>query len=140
MRFIDLIKHTVRYKKMSISYEYHANNGYIHTKVTDNITLQEVLSYVESILEDTRIDKPFYELVDFSETKNFDFGYYQTDQLYDKLVLLKKNKKHLGTCFIPSITVTIGMSNIFKVVGEDKGMNIQIFSNLDEALEYIKNA
>lgn len=124
---------------MSIRYEYHANNGYIHTKVTNTITLQEVLSYVDTILEDTRIDKPFYELVDFSETKSFDFGYYQSDQLYNKLVLLKKHKKHLGTCFITSIELTKGMSNIFKVVGEDKGMNIQTFSNMDEALEYIKN-
>ncbi len=124
---------------MSISYEYHANNGYIHTKVTDKITLQEVLSYVDTILEDTRIDKPFYEIVDFSETKKFDFGYFQSDQLYDKLVLLKKHKKYLGTCFIPFADLTKGMSNIFKVVGEDKGINIQTFSNLDEALEYIKN-
>ncbi len=124
---------------MSISYEYHANNGYIHTKVTDKITLQEVLSYVDTILEDTRIDKPFYELVDFSETKNFDFGYFQSDQLYNKLVLLKKHKKHLGTCFVPFTELTKGKSNIFKVVGVDKGMNIQIFSNMDEALEYIEN-
>ncbi len=125
---------------MSISYEYYPDNRYIHAKVTDVITLQEVLSYVDLILEDTRIDKPFYEIVDFSETKNFDFGYFQSDQLYDKLVLLKKHKKHLGTCFIPMTDLTKGMSNIFKVVGEDKGMDIQIFSNMDEALEYIKNS
>jgi len=128
-----------RYKKMSISYEYHTSNSYIHTKVTDEITLQEVLSYVDTILEDTRIDKPFYELVDFTDIKNFDFGYYQSDQLYNKLALLKKHKKHLGTCFVASKNLTKGMSNMFKVVGEDKGMHIQIFSNMDEALKYIKN-
>ncbi len=124
---------------MSINYEYYPNNRYIHAKVTDVITLQEVLSYIDLILEDTRIDKPFYEVVDFSETKNFDFGYFQSDQLYNKLVLLKKHKKLLGTCFITFTELTKGKSNIFKVVGEDKGMNIQIFSNMDDALEYIKN-
>ena len=125
---------------MSISYEYYPNKGYILTRVTDVITLQEVLSYVDLILLDTRIDKPFYELVDFSETKNFDFGYYESDQLFDKLVLLKEQKKHLGTIFVPFKELTKGMSNIFQVVGKDKGMNIQVFSSMDEALDYIKNA
>lgn len=124
---------------MSISYEYHANNGYIHTKVSDVITLQEVLSYVDTIIEDTRIDKPFYELVDFYGIKSFDFGYYQSDQLYNKLILLKTKKKHLGTCFVASKDLDKGMTNIFRVTGENKGMNIQVFDNMDDALEYIKN-
>lgn len=123
---------------MSISYEYYENNGFILTKVTDVITLQEVLSYVDSILEDNRIEKPFYELVDFSGVERFDFGYYQSDQLYNKVVLLKKYKKHLGTCFVASKDLAKGMSNVFKVTGENKGMNIQIFNNMNDALEYIK--
>ena len=122
---------------MSISYEYYPNNRYIHTKVTDVITLQEVLSYVDSILEDSRIDEPFFELVDFAEIDKFDFAYYQSDQLYNKLVLLKKYKEHLGTCFVASKNLAKGMSNMFKVIGEDKGMNIQIFDRMDDALNYI---
>jgi len=124
---------------MSINYEYHVNNGYIHTKVTDVITLKEVLSYFDTIIEDARIDKPFYELVDFSEINNFDFGYYQTDQLYNKLAQLKEHKNLLGQCFVASKDLAKGMSNIFSVVGESKGMNIKIFNNMNDALDYIKN-
>lgn len=125
---------------MNINYDYYPDKGYIHTKVVDVITLAEVLSYVDEILADTRIDKPFYELVDFSEIKDFDFGYYQSDQLYNKLVLLKQQKQHMGTCFVASNDLTKGMSNIFKVVGQDKGMNIQIFANMDDALAYIEKS
>ena len=125
---------------MSISYEYYPDDGYIHTKVTDVITLQEVLAYVDLILKDNRIGQPFYELVDFAEIDKFDFGYYQSEQLYSKLVLLKNQKNHLGTCFVAYKDLTKGMANIFKVKGEGKGMNIQIFNKIDDALEYIKNA
>lgn len=107
--------------------------------MTNIITLQEVLSYVDDILEDNEIDKPFYELVDFEDIDDFDFGYYQSDQLYNKLMLLKKHKKHLGTCFVAAKDIAKGMSNIFKVTGEDKGMNIQVFDNMDDALKYIEN-
>jgi len=124
---------------MSISYEYKKDDQYILTKVTKTITLPEVLSYVDSILADNRIKNPFYEIVDFADIDSFDFGYYQSDELYDKLVLLKKQKNHLGTCFIVTNDIARGMSNIFKVIGEDKGMNINIFNSMDEALQHIKN-
>ena len=55
---------------MSISYDYYPQDGYIHTKVTKLITLPEVLSYVDEILDDNRIDKPFYELVDLAYIKS----------------------------------------------------------------------
>jgi len=127
---------------MSISYEYYKDGGYILTKVTNIITLPEVLTYVDTILEDNRINNPFYEIVDFAEVENFEFGYYQSDSLYNKLVLLKERKNHLGTFFIASKNIAIGMSNIFRVIGEDKGMNIQTVNDMNEALQIIeiKNA
>ena len=124
---------------MSISYEYNPDSGYVLARVTKLITLQEVISYVDSILEDNKINKPFYELVDFADIDDFDFGYYQSDQLYNKLILLKEHKQHLGTCFVASKDIAKGMSNIFKVAGEQRGMNIQIFNKMDDALKYIKN-
>jgi len=130
---------------MSISYKYFSDGGYILTTVSDIISLPEVLSYIDTILEyidtileDSRINTPFYEIVDFAEVETFDFGYYQSGTLYDKLVLLKERKNHLGTIFIASKDLTIGMSNIFRITGEDKGMNIQIVNNFDEALQLIK--
>lgn len=124
---------------MSISYQYHKELRYILTKVTKVITLAEVLSYVDSILEDESINAPFYEVVDFVGIKSFDFGYHESHQLYEKLILLKKHKKHMGTCFIASKDLVKGMTNIFKVLGEEKGMNIKTFENMGEVLEYIKN-
>jgi len=75
---------------MSISYTYNKDAQYIHTKVTETITLPEVLDYVDTILENNDIASPFYEIVDFENIESFDFGYYQADTLYNKLVLLKK--------------------------------------------------
>jgi len=124
---------------MSISYDYYKEGGYILVKVTDKITLPEVLSFIDSVLKNDKINEPFYEVVDFSKIKSFDFGYSESDLLYDKLKLLVKYKNHLGTCFIASKDIAKGMSNIFRVIGEDKGMNIQIFKAMDEALQYIKN-
>ncbi|MCW8934564.1 MAG: hypothetical protein OQK98_07550 [Gammaproteobacteria bacterium] len=124
---------------MSISYEYNSNHGYIHTKVTNTVTVKEVLSYIDSVLEDNRINKPFYELVDFSETDNFDFGYYQSEQISNKLAQLTKHKKLQGTCFVATKDIAKGMSNIFRVKNENKGIDMQIFNNINDALVYIKN-
>jgi len=124
---------------MGISYSYYKEEGYILVKVTDRITLPEVLSFFESVLTDNNIKDPFYELVDFTEVESFDFGYSESNQMLDRKISLVKHKNHLGTCFIASKNIAKGMSNIFKVVGEDKGMNIQVFRTFDEAIQYIKS-
>jgi len=123
---------------MSIGYEYCPTEGYILSKVTKVLSLFEVLAYMDSIIDDDRINQPFYELVDFSEIDKFDFGYYQSDQIYGKLKLLQTHKKYLGTCFVASHDLAKAMSNVFKVQGETNGMNMEVFNSVDDAAEYIK--
>jgi len=123
---------------MSISYTYNKNAHFVHTEVTDVITLPEVLAYVDKLLVDDNISSPFYEIVDFKNIQSFDFGYYQADELYNKLALLTEAKQHMGTCFIAHNEITAGMANIFSIVGKDKNMNIQIFKTLDQALKYVE--
>lgn len=122
---------------MSIQYQYNKSGNYVLTSVTGIVTVDQVAEYVDAILSDERIKTPFYEIVDFAEVENFDFGYYQSDDLIDLIVKLKNEKQYLGSCLVANKDVTKGMSNIFKVIGEDKNLNVKVFSTLNEAMDYV---
>lgn len=123
---------------MSISYKYNKDENYILVKATDRITLPEMLDFIEAVLNDQKIKAPFYEIVDFAEIRSFDFGYSGTLQFYEKLQLLVKHKNHLGTCFIANKKIALGMVNMFKIVGEEKGVNVTIFNEMNQALDFIR--
>jgi len=119
---------------MAINYRYYKDKHYLLSKVEGQLTLAEVLSYFDKIINDTEIDSPFFEIVDFSNISKFDFGYYETNQLMAKLNHLKSINNYQGPLLIADNNYLLGMTNIFKTVGEDKDININIVKSLDEAI------
>jgi hypothetical protein len=124
---------------MSIQYQYNKPGNYVITTVTGTVSVDQVAEYVNDILSDDSIKTGFYEIVDFTGVKDFDFGYYQSDKLINLIAKLKNEKQYQGSCLVADKDLTKGMSNIFKVVGEDKKLSITIFSTLDEAIDYVSS-
>ena len=109
---------------MTIKYTYDKNNRYIDTVVTEIVSIHQVSDYIDEIINNENINDSFYELVDFTNINKFDFGYYQTSELVDLFIKLQKHKKYLGTFIIVNSKFTIGMSNIFSVVWDEKGLTL----------------
>ena len=123
---------------MTINYQYYKDNGYLHSIVDNKVTLTDALAYIDKIINDQLINEPFFEIVDFSNTTNFDFGYYQSDKLILKLKELKSLNNYQGSLLIVASDYLRGMANIFQVIGEDEGINVKTFVSLDEALNFVK--
>ncbi len=123
---------------MTINYKYHKNNGYLHCKVDDKVTLTDVLAYFDKIINDKYINEPFFEIVDFTDTTNFDFGYYQSDQLMLKIMQLKSLNNYQGSLLITDRDYLCGMGNIFQVKGESREINVKAVASLEEAINFVK--
>jgi len=118
---------------MTIKYYYHTKQRYILTKVSGITTLNETLEHFNNLIEDPLLNDQFVEIVDFSETINFDFGYYQTGQLADKVKQLSDLKNYLGSILIADKDFIRGMAHMFKVVAEDRLLNFKIANDCEEA-------
>ena len=124
---------------MVIESKYDASQQLVLTRIVGNISLTEILSYQDELINNVLLNKPFIEIIDLSETTTFDFGYKQTKQMIDKLAQLTSMGNYKGTSFIASRDYTRGMSNIFKMVGEVSSINIKIFTCLEDALTDVNN-
>ena len=122
---------------MTINYTYNKPDNYILTRVTNTASVEQVKQYIKSIISDPKITQPFYEVVDFTEIKNYDFGYFQSEAIIALLIKLKNSKPYLGSCLVVSNDVSKGMSNIFRVIGEEKKIDIRIFNSITESVDYI---
>ena len=124
-----------------LEYTYYPDTSCIITKITGYVKLDEVYSYIDRVIEDDKIDKPFYEIVDFSNIENFDFGYYESNNFITKLKDMKDQKGCKGSILIADNDLTQGMSNMFQSIGECKGVKVYIVHSLDEAMDnVVKNA
>ena len=119
---------------MTIKYKFNPEQHYVLTKATGQIGLTDILGYIDKLISDPLLNKPFLEIVDFSETNDFDFGYYQTKWLIDKLKHLESLNNYQGTILIADRAFIHGMAHMFKVVGNGNAINIKIVRNLEEAL------
>ena len=124
---------------MSISYTYDADKSHIITKVSGVVTTKETLEYMDRINADPRISKPFYEIVDFADTDNFDFGYFESNQLIEKLAKLREDKGYMGTILIADRDLIQGMSNMFQSIGECHNVPITVVHSFQEAEDMISN-
>ncbi len=50
---------------MPITYQYEIDSKIVRAKATGLVTTKEILDYVTNIIEDTKIEKGFVEIVDF---------------------------------------------------------------------------
>ena len=120
-----------------LKYRYHRNEGYLLCQVYDEVLLDDVFEYLECVIADQTIDRQYFEIVDFSKADGFDFGYYRSGRLMDKLKQLQQRKQCLGSCLIVSNKLILEMVNMFGAVGRSRGLNIFVFETIDEAFKHI---
>ncbi len=118
---------------MAIKYEFNPEQHYVLTKAIGHIELTDILDYIDKLISDPLLNKPYVEIVDFSEINDFNFGYYESKWLIDKLKHLESLNNYQGTILIADRAFTHGMTNMFKVIGDGKAINIKIVSNLEDA-------
>ncbi len=122
---------------MTVSYEYHRSRGCLIVKPPVRISLAAALSYFEAVIHDREIDRPFFEVVDFTYTEELEFGYMQSRRIFSKIKQLKSHNIYLGLMLIATSDYTRGMANIYRVVGESSGIRVDIVATLDEALALV---
>jgi hypothetical protein len=123
---------------MALSYEYDGSLSAVITKASDCITVDEALEYFDSICKDTDIDGPFVEIVNFTSTDYFDFGYLESNIILNKIAEMKTEKEYLGSVLIADDQLTQGMSNMFRSIGECRGLEIVVVSTFEEAEKAVK--
>ncbi|MCH7671268.1 MAG: hypothetical protein IIB72_03795 [Proteobacteria bacterium] len=123
--------------KMLFDSKYYEDKGYMLTIPPQILLLTDVLAHFDRITNDPSIQKPFFEIVDFSNTKEIDFGYEDAKKLMGKIVELKRHDKYQGSLLIANTDYIRGMTNIYRVVGESAKINIVQVTSLDRALDIV---
>ncbi len=96
--------------------------------------MEEVIDYIRDLEADDDFNQPFYEIVDFTEVKALDFGYYESNGLFGKYKALAISKGYLGTIFVTGTVYGQAVSKMFKTAGHFKGINIRVVQTLEEAV------
>ena len=96
-------------------------------------TLEDVRNYIAEITRDPDLDEPFFEIVDFTQVKNLEFGYYQSEEMMNQYLTLAENKGYIGTIFITGSEYGQGVANMFTAAGTFKGLDLRVVSSLEEA-------
>ncbi|NKB35508.1 MAG: hypothetical protein GKR91_20600 [Pseudomonadales bacterium] len=122
---------------MKVSYTYHPDQHHFLTKVLGTIELQDVLTHFDTLIADDSITEPCFEIVDLGEAKNFDFGYYQSDSIMSRIKQFKQHRPYLGSFLIAHSDYFRGIGNMFHVVGEQMGIQIDIAESLEDALSKV---
>jgi hypothetical protein len=119
---------------MPVSFTKNIQKHYVLCRMLDEGTMDEVLDYIHDLEVDDDFNKPFYEIVDFTDVKVLDFGYYESNRLLGKYKALALNKGYLGTIFVTGNVYGQAISKMFKTAGHFKGINIRVVQRLDEAV------
>jgi len=121
---------------MNIEYCYHEERGYLLCTPKGVVTLDDVKVYVQTLCNDNTINAPFIEVVDFTQTKEFDFGYFEAKELIELFEALKSSKGYKGSCLVVQEDITKSMSNLISGAGRDLGVVIKTFKTVEDACKY----
>lgn len=122
---------------MTIEYQFHSSEHCLMCTVSGEIRLEEIFDYVDQVIDDQSVVGEFFEIVEFSQVDSFDFGYYRSEEVMAKLVQLSKCKDYLGSCLVAEKDLTRGMTNIFRVMGENTGLKILVFTSVAKARKHV---
>ena len=69
---------------MSIEYRFHGSEHCLMCTASGEIHLDEILDYVDRVIDDQSVVGEFFEIVDFTQVKDFDFGFYPSREIMAK--------------------------------------------------------
>lgn len=121
---------------MKIAYQYYKNEGYVISRPSGILTLQDVKDYAEALTKDESITQAFMEVVDFEGVEGFDFGYFEAEELVAPFKNLKALKGYQGSCLVVKKHFTKSMSNILRNASKDVGVVIRTFGTVEDACRY----
>ena len=81
---------------MKIEYQYFAENGFLISKPTGTITLKDLQNYTDELYNDKAIKSPFMEIVDLEHIDDFDFGYFEAEEVI--VVIERPKENELSAC------------------------------------------
>ncbi len=126
---------------MPITYHYESEPGIIRSKATDVITAEDLFHYFTSVIEDTKIEKSFIEIVDFEFIKDLVIAYSELNLLpniWDKY--LKKGCKKV-LIYAPT-NLSYGTSRMMRTIAtmahDDTEELFQVFRSKDELENKLK--
>ena len=94
---------------MPIVYEYHKQDHTVQARVSGCLELDEVINYMNSLMNDPSVPSGFLEVVDFDEVTRFGFETSKIRIILDLYLKLKKSNQSIGTLFIASNPVAYGI-------------------------------
>lgn len=109
-----------------VKYEYNPETNTIHVRPEGVLTLEDVYSYFERLLEDTRIQPGATERVYFQGLEDMRFDYKGTAQIVEKYADIKKRHKIGQTVFCVDSDMTYGMARMFQTIFEIKNHEVCI--------------
>ena len=116
-----------------MDYQTHLEEGYIYCRMQRIGHIDEVLQYIGNLFADESLNKPFYEIVDFSDSEIVDFGYYDLNRMQPEYIALSEIKPYLGSIFVVKNDYSKGLANMFKSVGDFRGVEIHVVDSLKAA-------
>ncbi len=102
------------------------------------VTLDDVVTFLQEILEDPRYSPEMNGIADLREV-DLDVSYDQVRELVDWLGSLETRTRRRWA-FVTGRPVTHGISRIFAALGEDLQERIEYFDSLEEAIRWLEQA
>lgn len=124
---------------MPVEYKYLKDKNCVLIDASEFVSLEDVLEYTHSIEQDTQINKPFYEIVNFEKVTNYDFGYHESHEVINRFSVLKETKGYMGSLLVSPTPLTMGVSNMLHVMAEHVGLVMESFEDMQSALDYLSS-
>jgi len=123
---------------MSIEYQFHGSEHCLMCMVSGEIRLEEIVEYLDQVIDDQSVVGEFFEIVNFTQVTGFDFGFNPSRELMAKLAQLSECKGYLGSCLVSENEDLVrGMTNMFRVMGESTGVEVLVFDSIAGARKHV---
>lgn len=122
---------------MPVVYTYIPKKSYVITQASGDVELFEITDYLKKLINDDVFDTGYIEIVDFSETHDFNFALYENANVIHSLHRLNETRYYCGTIFIAERAFMQDI-NIFRVLDEDRKIAVSIVPTMDRALEIVQ--
>ena len=122
---------------MTVGYTFFERLKLVYVNITDTVTFEQLATYLKSLSQDVHYRPPMKKLVDFRGCRKYDL----TGDQAEKFAALNRD---LSNCF-PSEKCAIvapgdleyGMSRAHEMYISGSGLDMQVFRQLPEALDWL---
>ncbi len=112
--------------------------GFLKIRFWGRISVEELQAYLAELSEvESKMNPVLNRLTDVSETTEIDLHFEVMDQLAN-LRIAVTFKNHFKSAFVAPTPLQFGLCRMFQSLNHNPNIHIQIFRNLESAIEWIK--